>query len=227
MDLSVVSVLVSLFLVSLTALYIYFRFLRVENLPKTQPTESQRVMNEIYQTEKVYVKGLQQLRDYYIDPLKLRTKEGQEERKKQLNRKYALEKQRIDELNLAIKIYRKITGAKEPELETFEEIQEPQILDAKTIRELFASVSMIIGVNEMFIKDLENLFVEEKKKTDWLNTLKLLLARSQPKPTHKFSKVEQLADYLIVFGPSFKLYSEFISRFNTVTPMIKKLKTEN
>jgi hypothetical protein len=215
----VVPVSLALLVGAISSVYVYYRLCKSKK--PNALSKRQRVMNEILATERVYVKGLQQLRDYLIEPLKSRTKEGREEQQKNRLRKFALAKKQFDEQGIPVKIYRKIYKVKEPELEIVPETSDPQVIDIKKIKELFGPIQIIFGVNETFLGALEDIMREEKPVPFWRRKF----VKSQPK--HTFYKEEQLANFLLSFAHAFKLYSEFITKFNTINPAIKKEKLEN
>jgi hypothetical protein len=199
-------------LVIVTSAYMYVMLRKPTPKSTTTPlTKREKVMLELLKTERSYVKGLRHLRTYFIVPLKLQTPEGVEERQQQCIKQYTLAKAKYNNMNSFLRIFSNVS---EPQLEIVPEPTET-LLSAQQIKEFFEPIQVIIGVNELFLHDLEEIFTAPST---------IPLAHRWwywvPNP-NRFYKEDLLAKLLLSFSHAFKLYSSFIGKHTRIMANLK------
>ncbi|KAL0489822.1 RacGEF [Acrasis kona] len=167
------------------------------------------VLNEIIETERIYVQNLQNLNDYIIQPLKDRTNE---ERIKILekNRRKSYSTSWLSLLFCCFPCNSSdedtsplLSSRSRPE-------DEPngEILSSKQIKDLFGQITLILNVNRAFLEDLEKVVRKNMSANMLSNELRF-------------------AEVILFRAHAFKLYSSFMSSFDAISTSIKTEKQTN
>ncbi|KAL0482113.1 RacGEF [Acrasis kona] len=185
-----------------------------------QLTQSMWAFKEIYDSELVYMKQLNQLLKYYVHPLEMLTIQGIKAYNEKSRRKFQQELDMYNKTSIWSKTKHLFSRKKlEPDLEVIDDINVEPIITFNRIKEYFGSISTIIGVSKVLLHKID-LITHTKRH----RTMKEIIFR---RPVYEYYKVDLLVDFLKHFIPAFKLYCGYTCTYNYARENIKQEKIKN